>query len=134
MMNNEHLCNKFYTAVFVVLLCVTFAYAGPFSDVPGMGQDVKNYYNLIRNISYPCAALSIVYGALLILGVGNFSNKSHEDAMEAGKKQIVITIIVLAIILLIPVLFEAAYNLAQRLAWNPSAYVPSTSPLLTPQP
>lgn len=93
--------------------------SGPFDAVRGAGDAMKTAYTLITAIALPLAAISVVIGACKFFGLSILSTKSSERQMEAGRRQIVITLVALGCLYLMPAVIRYSYDFVQAYKWKP---------------
>lgn len=79
---------------------------------PEYSSEVWEIYSIGRVISLPLAAVSVAMGAFKMLG--------DEKSMAAGRKQIFITLLAVAALIILPSVVKLGLDIGQTYGWDPS--------------
>lgn len=111
-MRNTQVIMKIAMLVLLTAGLTTTAFA---EDTLTMGtaysSKVWSIYNIACVISLPLGAISIATAAFKMLG--------DEKTMEAGKKQILITVLTVAALYILPSVIKMGVDLGYQYRWNP---------------
>ncbi|MGM9554804.1 MAG: hypothetical protein ACI3V2_10890 [Faecousia sp.] len=118
--------NKKITRILLFAMCVaalsgTVNASSPFDTIDGAGSAMKQVYTLITAIALPLAVISIVVGACKFFGLSILSFLNREKQLEAGRRQIIITVVALACIYLMPAVIMLVYDFVQDYKWKPES-------------
>lgn len=118
--------NKKITRILLFAMCIaalsgTVNASSPFDTINGAGSAMKQIYTLITAIAVPLAVISIVVGACKFFGLSILSFLNREKQLEAGRRQIIITVVALACIYLLPAVIMFAYDFVQDYKWKPES-------------
>lgn len=89
-------------------------------DLSEYGNKIREIYNMFVAIAIPCGAVSVAFGAFRLLS-------GDEKMMAKGKRQIAMTIIAIAAIILLPLAIKEGINLGMANGWTPPT-APTTTP------
>lgn len=118
-MHRNKILRILLSSLCIAALTGTVNASGPFDAVRGAGDAMKTAYTLITAIALPLAAISVVIGACKFFGLSILSTKSSERQMEAGRRQIVITLVSLGCLYLMPAVIRYSYDFVQAYKWKP---------------
>lgn len=79
---------------------------------PNYSSKVWEIYSIGRKISLPLAAISFAMGAFKMLG--------DEKSMAAGRKQLFITLLAVAALIILPSVVKLGLDIGQTYGWNPA--------------
>lgn len=120
-MHNNKISRILLFAICVAALSGTVNASSPFETIDGAGSAMKQVYTLITAIALPLAVISIVVGACKFFGLSILSFLNREKQLEAGRRQIIITVVALVCIYLMPAVIMLAYDFVQDYKWKPES-------------
>lgn len=81
-------------------------------DLTEYGDGVGDVYEMLVNIAFPLAAVSFAAGAFRMITGG-------ERDIESGQKQMIMTLLALAAIIMLPLAVKAGMTLGKTYGWSP---------------
>lgn len=120
-MHRNKILRILLSSVCIAALTGTVNASGPFDAVRGAGDAMKTAYTLITAIALPLAAISVVIGACKFFGLSFLSFLNREKQVEAGRRQIVITLVALGCLYLMPAVIRYSYDFIQAYKWKPDS-------------